>query len=255
MPYNIEKTGRAILAYADGRLSVSKAAQICDLANMPNSPETLGELNAFLASESGGTMEGQIAAFNALETISSYPAWRDAENWLSNKPTSYQQASLRFSRLNDYWRREFIKLAWLCFSDGQIGPGVWGIIVKLAHQRGKVGSLLTSLFDYETASTMIDASESRARHWGDRNGWRRFSRNIPRIVYRGGSVQLEKLALGISWTDDLEQARWFANKASNTCSKGSVISTIATPCDILACYDDEREVVLRSAQRSFQLVA
>ncbi len=77
------------------------------------------------------------------------------------------------------------------------------------------------------------------------------------IVYRGGfSDDPAELAAGMSWTEDLAQAAWFACRRGSQVGQAMILSTKTLESGWLARFEHEMEVVLPfDPDRSFEVVA
>ena len=77
--------------------------------------------------------------------------------------------------------------------------------------------------------------------------------NLPKEVkiYRGGkNVTANKLKYGMSWTTDINQAAWFANRFVFENDTPVVIEAIVKKENIFGYFDYENEVIIRGGRVS-----
>lgn len=194
-------------------------------------------------------VQNEDAFFEALRSIVGY----------SNTVEHADLAAKRMYLLPDSYRVSVIRELWdgELWSTGCAIPKVWAAVLKVAHQRGKVGSLILQNFDVDTAEEMFTvAREGIDGFYADGDTSRELlSRWRSRRVYRGGSLEPDDLSLGMSWTLSLDEARGFAGRmAAIVGGQPAVISAQVPKRDVLAVFDHESEVVVRSGFRAIQVV-
>ena len=74
------------------------------------------------------------------------------------------------------------------------------------------------------------------------------------IIYRG--VAVKRNPNGLSWTKDLEKAKWFASRFDTSDKKGYIQSTIAKKENVLAYFNtrNEKEIVYNANKSKINII-
>lgn len=151
----------------------------------------------------------------------------------------------------DWLKIELLQYAW---NDGFYRcQDVIGFLLGMAYQAGEYGGLChaafgpdltTEMFEHASSEGLEEASSAPSTALGD-------------IVYRGGfSDDPAELAAGMSWTEDLAQAAWFASRRGDQIGQSMILSIKTRESGWLARSEHEMEVVLPfDPDRSFEVVA
>lgn len=112
-----------------------------------------------------------------------------------------------------------------------------GLVVGHAWKEGQHQSIMTANFDFATCSRLLEASSERGLNAVDPAP----RKPIAKTLYRGGSF-CPKLPHGMSWSEDRDEAVFFANRQS----KGTpiIVNTQSEDNKVLVRYVHEAEVVL-----------
>jgi len=132
---------------------------------------------------------------------------------------------------------------------GTISTAVWSNILIDTHRRGKSGSLL-SVFQLSQRIGMFELAEPQ--HLMSKSEYLSFL-NLPKElkIYRGGkNMTANKLKYGMSWTTDINQAAWFADRFVFNNDIPVVIEAIVKKENIFGYFDYENEVVIRGGKVS-----
>ena len=161
--------------------------------------------------------------------------------------------SLRSGTLidQDWLKVELLQYAW---NDGfYLCRDVIGFLLGMAYQAGQYGGLCNAEFGPELTTEMFVQASSE----GLAEASPPPSTALGDIVYRGGfSDDPAELAAGMSWTEDLAQAAWFACRRGDQEGQAMILSTKTVESGWLARFEHEMEVVLPfDPHRSFEVVA
>lgn len=139
-----------------------------------------------------------------------------------------------FLRLASPWAKlQFV----LAAEHYQADSDVLGLVVGNAWKEGRGQSIMTANFDFLRCSRWLEASSERglnAIHAAPK-------KPIGKTLFRGGSL-CPSLPHGMAWTEDRDQAVFFAERLS----KGApvIVSTHTADNRVLVRYEHESEVVL-----------
>lgn len=126
-------------------------------------------------------------------------------------------------------------------------PDVLGLVVGNAWKLGELHGLLSQNFSYQRCTELFLSSSQM----GLNAIFASSSKPLGPVLYRGGDFS-PTLASGMSWTNNKKIAEFFAKRSSN-----KVPIVVSTPTDkkqILARYEEEKEVVLSyDPDRHFEL--
>ncbi len=129
---------------------------------------------------------------------------------------------------------------------------IFGFLLATAHQAGSVGGLGVNRYGPECLTRMFVAASEEGLALGSR-----APQTPPqRVIYRGGfASDPQALAAGMCWTEDFDQAAWYADRQLGQLGTAYVLSTEIDPEDALARFEHEAEVVLPyNERRAFQIV-
>lgn len=119
-------------------------------------------------------------------------------------------------------------------------PHVFGSLLAATHQKGRVGSLVISVYSPSTAEKMFRLASKESLEFGREHP----TNNQSTTLYRGGySDSSAELASGMCWTDNIEIAAWFATRKIKD-GTAFLLSTKASDNEVLARFDYENEVLL-----------
>jgi len=133
---------------------------------------------------------------------------------------------------------------------------ILGYLISASHQKGKVGGLLINQFGPELTTSLFRQSHDLGLYaYGKKS-----QASAPEIAYRGGFFDpydgVEKLASGMCWTDDPQQAAWFANRRIGQTGIPVVIATELRNSETLARFEYEKEIVLaHDDYRGYEVIA
>lgn len=116
-------------------------------------------------------------------------------------------------------------------------PDTMGLVVGNAWKDGNGQGIMTANFDFARCSDWLAKSSQRglnAIHPAPK-------KRIGKMLYRGGALSSE-LSHGMSWTDDHDEAVFFAKRQHN--GPPVVVSTQTKRNCVLVRFEHEREVVL-----------
>lgn len=151
----------------------------------------------------------------------------------------------------DWMKAELLDYAWA--RRKTCCPFVLGFLVALTHQSGRAGSYCINCFGPEITTEMFRASSKMGMAAASSPP----KTPAKKLVYRGGfASDPSELASGMSWTEDLAQAAWFANQRYEQKGDAFILSTRSNKIESLARFEHENEVVLSfNEHRSFEVVA
>jgi len=129
---------------------------------------------------------------------------------------------------------------------------IFGFFLATAHKAGYIGGLCVNHYGPEYLTRMFEVASKEGLALGSRTP----ETPSQRVIYRGGfASDPQALAAGMCWTEDLEQAAWFADRQLGQLGNAYVLSTEIDPEDALARFEHEAEVVLPyNERRAFQIV-
>ena len=145
-------------------------------------------------------------------------------------------------------RLTFFEWVWVARIKKVISKAAWSEVLIQTHQ--------STSFGYTSNIKPIDRvrmfERADPQHLMSESEYQMFS-NLPDglKIYRGGiNVAPKKLKYGMSWTTEINQAAWFANRYCSKEDKPVVIEATVKKENVFGCFDYENEVIIRGGRVS-----
>lgn len=177
---------------------------------------------------------------------------------MTDSPHNADRALSLLIRLPNYLRLVLIYKLWTEVDPYGFfpPPTAFAAMLKFLHSNTKHVSLVVANFGLHAAEDMFDIAADGIEGFYLNGDTSRpiFDNWECQRVYRGGHSDPDNLAMGMSWSLSIEEARRFAQRSIWGDGPRVVLATDAPKDDVLGVFDYEQEVVLRPHPRQYEIV-